>query len=131
MHGIEHVTDYETDSEGHKGPDQSEARESKTSALGGTSPVVKKRSIFRLVKSVILMFAPLGTVGVDLKVICEMSGVRMTGNQAQSGRQWRSGCRILYHTARNLFQPSPSGIFGYHRAQFEESSGECRITRSD
>ena len=33
--------------------------------------------------------------------------VRITRIQAQSGRRRRSGCRILYHAARNSFQRSP------------------------
>jgi len=33
--------------------------------------------------------------------------VRKTRNQTQSGRRWRSGCQIIYHTARNAFQSFP------------------------
>jgi len=50
------MTDYKIDSEGHKGREQSKATESKASTLGGTSPVIKKGSIFRLVKIAILIF---------------------------------------------------------------------------
>jgi len=53
--------------------------------------------------------------------------VRMRQNQPRSDRRTRQGAQFHAIRSGERFSVPRSGLFGYHQAHPEESSGECRL----